>query len=82
MVRRLTPGGKADNFNECLTEFYQGCYDDLKYQDGTERFKRESRANRERSRRCDPDPRSAQGWRGGVFVSPVHLRLHYRCFEV
>jgi len=41
--------------NECLTEFYDRWYDINLIKDGTERFKRESRGNRERSRRCNPD---------------------------
>ena len=41
--------------NECLTDFYDRWYDNELIKDGTERFKRESRANRERSRRCNPD---------------------------
>jgi hypothetical protein len=41
--------------NECLTDFYDRWYDIELIKDGTERFKRESRANRERSRRCNSD---------------------------
>ena len=41
--------------NECLTVFCGRWYDSSLIKDGTERVKRESRVNRERSRRCNPD---------------------------
>ena len=41
--------------NECLTDFCERWYHIGLIKDGTEWIKRESRANRERSRRCNPD---------------------------
>ena len=54
--------------NECLTDFYERWYYTGLIKNGTEGIKRESRANRERSRRCNPDPTG-----GGVLFFGIPL---------